>query len=256
MIVTPLKTQRISAGRISLVALLDKAITSVKDRDVLAVTSKVVSLCENNVTPIDASSLDELVKQESDLYFSEGIGKNGHHFSIAKNTLISLTGIDESNGDGNYVLWPKDPQKSANGIREYLLKRFNLKEVGVIITDSTCHPMRRGTTGISIAHSGFLAIEDYIGKPDLFGRPFKVTTADVNGGLAAAAVLLMGEGSEQTPLCLLSDLPFVTFQRRNPTHDEIKNAYIDLQDDLFEPFINAVKWQKGDSGRRNKAGKI
>ena len=33
------------------------------------------------------------------------------------------------------------------------------------------------------------------------GRPFKMSQANVAAGLAAAAVVVMGEGSEQTPLC-------------------------------------------------------
>ena len=36
-----------------------------------------------------------------------------------------MAGIDESNGDGNYVLWPKDLQNSANTIRDILLKDLN-----------------------------------------------------------------------------------------------------------------------------------
>jgi len=44
---------------------------------------------------------------------------------------------------------------------------------------------------------------------------------NVADALAAAAVLLMGEGKEQTPLAVLTDLPFVTFQDHNPSPAEL-----------------------------------
>ncbi|MGH7237527.1 MAG: coenzyme F420-0:L-glutamate ligase, partial [Candidatus Saccharimonadales bacterium] len=104
----------------------------------------------------------------------KSLNKYGYHFTIKDNTLIPMAGIDESNGDGNYVLWPKDSQKTVNEIREYLKNRFKLKTIGVVITDSTCQPLRRGTIGVCLAHSGFLALNDYRQKPDLFGRKFNV----------------------------------------------------------------------------------
>ena len=66
-----------------------------------------------------------------------------------------------------------------------------------------------------LAYSGFRALNDYVGRPDLFGRPFTVSQADVAGGLAAATVLQMGEGAEQTPIAVLTELPFVQFQDRD-----------------------------------------
>ena len=121
----------------------------------------------------------------------------------------------------------------------------------MVITDSTCHPLRRGTTGISLAHSGFYALKNYVGKPDLFGRPFSVSQANHAEGLAAAAVLAMGEGTEQTPLCIVSDLPFVNFNAENPHEDELKEINIPLKEDLFAPFLESVEWKKGKGGTAN-----
>ena len=124
-------------------------------------------------------------------------------------------------------------------------ERFKVNHVGVIITDSTCTPLRWGTTGIALAHSGFIAIHDYIGRPDLFGRPLEVSKANISGGLAAAAVVAMGEGAEQTPLCLIEDATFVVFQDSDPTDDELKSLYIPIEDDLFAPFLTSVAWERG-----------
>lgn len=250
MKVRSVKTEKILAGRHGLFKLLDKALPPLGSGDIVAITSKVVSLCENSVLPIGSINKENLVIQESDLYLPSTLSKYRHHFTITDNTLIPMAGIDESNGDGNYVLWPKDSQKSANGIRAYLSKRTGGKKIGVIITDSTCQPLRRGTSGISLAHSGFEGLINYIGSSDLFGRPLEVTQANIASGLAAAAVLAMGEGAEQTPICVISEVPFIKFQSRNPTVEELAQIYISTEEDLFASFLTAVHWQQGKRKRK------
>jgi F420-0:gamma-glutamyl ligase len=104
-------------------------------------------------------------------------------------------------------------------------------------------PLRRGTTGIYLAHSGFKALNDYIGKTDLFGRTYAVSKASVASGLAASAVVTMGEGTEQTPLCLITDVPFVQFQDRNPDQEELSELTISMADDVFSQFLTAIEWR-------------
>ena len=226
---------------------MKKYIANLSEGSIVAITSKVVSLCENRVVPLGAATKEQLVIKESDRYVG-AIGAYGFHFTITKNTLIPSAGIDESNGNDNYILWPKDAQATANEIRKYLRKHYGVKKVGVIITDSTCTPLRRGTSGICLAHSGFKAQNDYVGKPDLFGRPYNVSQSNVAGGLAASAVLIMGEGSERTPLCLIEDVSFVQFQDQDPTRQEIEQSYISADDDIFAPFLSSIAWKKGEGG--------
>jgi dihydrofolate synthase / folylpolyglutamate synthase len=245
MKVSGVRTERITAGVTGLLSLLGRVLADVEDGSVIAITSKIVSLCEGSVIPLDEIDKDQLVVRESDLYLPASLSKYRHHFTITNNTLIPMAGVDESNGDGQYVLWPKDAQATANEVRAWAGQKFGLSRIGVIITDSTCHPLRRGTNGIMLAFSGFRALNDYVGRPDLFGRPFTVSQADVAGGLAAAAVLQMGEGAEQTPIAVLSDLPFVHFQERDPTAEELASVIIGVDEDLFAPFLTSVPWQKG-----------
>jgi dihydrofolate synthase / folylpolyglutamate synthase len=252
MKVTSIRTERIAAGATELLPLLDRVIADVDDGSVIAITSKIVSLCEGSVIPLDAIAKEELVVRESDLYLPASLSKYRHHFTITNNTLIPMAGVDESNGDGQYILWPRDAQATASTVRAWARQKFGLSQIGVLITDSTCHPLRRGTNGIMLAYSGFRALNDYVGRPDLFGRPFAVSQADVAGGLAAAAVLQMGEGAEQTPIAILSDLPFVHFQDRDPTARELASVIIPLDEDLFAPFLTSVHWQKGT--RHQQAG--
>jgi dihydrofolate synthase / folylpolyglutamate synthase len=246
MIVTTIKTRKVMPNELSIHELLDESLPTIKGASIVAITSKVVSLCEGRVVPIGSVDKAELIKQESDYYLPGEVSKHGYHFTIADKTLTSLGGVDESNGAGNYVLWPRDSQKTANELRLYLKKRFGLKRIGLVITDSTFMPMRWGAVGLALGFSGFKPLRNYIGQPDLFDRPFKVSQTGVAGGLAAAAVLVMGEGPEQTPLAVIQDVGFVDFVDRNPTEEELKRFKLErYEDDLFAPFLNSLKWQKG-----------
>jgi dihydrofolate synthase / folylpolyglutamate synthase len=58
-------------------------------------------------------------------------------------------------------------------------------------------------------------------------------------------VLQMGEGAEQTPIALLTELSFVHFQDRDPTAEELATVIIPLEEDLFAPFLASVQWRTG-----------
>lgn len=246
MKITTIWTKKIIPFKDSSFDLFDKYLTAFPERSILAVTSKIVSICEGRVVKIDEKiNKVDLIKKEAEYYLPPEESKYNIVLTIKRNLLVPTAGIDESNGAGYYILWPKDLQKTANEIKGYLIKRFGLKTVGVIITDSRTTPLRLGTTGFAIAHSGFFALNSYIEKPDIFGRKLKVTKANVMDALGAAAVLAMGEGNEQTPLAIIEDLPFVKFQNRNPTKKELSEIKIDIDDDLYGPFLKSVKWRKG-----------
>lgn len=245
MLVTGIKTQKVTAGSIGLIDFLDQNIIKLEDKSIVAITSKVVAICEGRVVPIGKAEMKDLVAQESDYYLDLTLSKYGLSFTVTSGTLVPAAGIDESNGNGNYILWPANPQESANRVREHLAAKFGL-QVGVVITDSTARPLHYGTEGVCIAFSGFMPLNDYIGKPDLFGRPFKVSMANVPDGLASSAVLVMGEGTEQTPIAVIEDVSFVSFTDRNPSEAEIKSFYLKhMEDDLFAPFLKNAPWQKG-----------
>ncbi|MFZ2544643.1 MAG: coenzyme F420-0:L-glutamate ligase [Candidatus Saccharimonadales bacterium] len=248
MNITSIRTRVVTANTISLTDLLDESIESFEENSVIVITSKIISLCENAVVPMSDTNREDLIKREADLYLPKTISRYGHHFSIKYNTLIASAGIDESNGNGDYILWPRDPWNTAENVRLHLQKRFDVKNIGVVISDSTCQPLRRGTIGTSIAHSGFIALRNYIGKPDIFGRTINMTSANVTNALASAAVVMMGEGNEQTPIAVLSDLSFIDFVNRRPTPEEITDLNIPLHEDLFAPFLETAEWQQGQGG--------
>lgn len=250
MIVRAIKTNKILAGQETIFQVLDDNITSLEEASVLAITSKIVSLCEGRVVPLEGNDKGELVKREADLYLPRRLSKWNFELTITDRTLVMSAGIDQSNASGEYfVLWPKNSQRSAEQIWKYLRNKHQLKKFGVIITDSTTTPLRWGTSGVAIAYCGFEPKNSYIGQPDVFGRTLEVSQSNIAGGLATTAVLCMGEGSEQTPLALLTDVPFVNFQIRPPSKKESDEYFVtDIEEDVFQPLLKGANWKKGKRG--------
>lgn len=243
MQVTPIKTHKITKDDTDLLAVLDRYLPELSENSVVAVTSKIVAICEGSLVPIEDTDKDELVANEADLYLDPEENQYGFAITVKDNIFIASAGVDESNANGYYILWPKDPQKSANMIREHLVEKHSLHNVGVIITDSRITPLRRGVTGVSISHSGFEALRNYIDQPDIFGRPLQVTRVNVMDGLAGAVVFVMGEGIEQTPLAVITDAPGVVFQDRNPSREELDVLQIGLDEDVYAPILKRVPWK-------------
>jgi putative folate metabolism gamma-glutamate ligase len=246
MIVTAYKTPKIVVGS-DLFTTLDGCLPPLQENSVVVVTSKIISICQRRVIKNDGTvNKNDLIRRESQLYMEEeNSGKWGIILTVNNDTLIASSGIDESNGNGYFILWPKDIQKTAADIWKYLRLHYQLKHVGVIITDSHTTPLRWGVTGIGIGWCGFDPLKNYIDEPDIFGRLLHVTKASVLDGLAASAVLVMGEGKEQTPLSVIRDVPFVSFREKPPTPLEIKSLHISVTEDIFSPLVNSPLWKKG-----------
>jgi dihydrofolate synthase / folylpolyglutamate synthase len=244
MKVTAYKTHKIEPNE-NLLAILDKYLPPLEENSVVAIASKIVGICEGRVVKKTADEQkNELIKQEADAYLPSDYSPYGFIITIKNGALVASSGIDESNTNDNLSLWPADPQDSANKIREYLTKKHKRNNLGVILTDSRLTPLRWGVTGFSISHSGFLALNNYIGKSDIFGRTMRVEQSNIADSLATAAVAVMGEGDEQQPLSVITDVPFVQFQQRNPTKEELEALQIKPEDDFYAPLLTSVPWEK------------
>jgi putative folate metabolism gamma-glutamate ligase len=246
MIVTAYKTPKIVVGS-DLFATLDECLPKLSEKSIVVVTSKIISICQGRIVKNDGTAdKHDLIRREAQLYMEEENSRKwGIILTVKNDTLIASSGIDESNGNGYFILWPKDIEKTASDIWNYLRVNHHLKHMGVIITDSHTTPLRWGVTGIGIGWCGFEPLKNYINEPDIFGRLLHVTKASVLDGLAASSVLVMGEGKEQTPLSVITDVPFVTFKDRPPTPAEIKALHISVTEDIFSSLINSPLWKKG-----------
>ena len=245
MHVTPIKTNAISPLD-SLNNVFDTYLPKLKERDILVVTSKIVSICEGRVvTNDDAVDKDHLIESESDYYLDPSVSRYHVTLTIKNNMLVASSGIDESNGNGSFVLWPKNAHESADLIWQYLRTKHMLTHFGVLITDSRTVPLKWGTIGAALSWCGFVPLKNYIDEPDIYGKRLRMTKQSIIEGLAASAVLTMGEGNEQTPLAVICDVPFVEFVDHPPTKQERDDLVIDPKDDLYAPLLTSVNWKKG-----------
>ena len=248
MIIKPIKTRRFKPPKDDLFALIRESIPKgrLQEGSILVVTSKIVAIGEGRCVKID-ESIDKykLVQKEADEYLSKDKMPPGYSFvlTIKNGILIPTAGIDESNANGYYILWPKNPFASAKTIYNFVKKEYKLKKFGVIISDSHTTPLRLGTMGVALAFWGFNPLKDYRGTKDIFGRKLKVTQGNTTDSLAVAAVATMGEGKEQMPIAIIKDIPFVqfgnfNFLKKNP-------LAISRKDDIYGPLLNAMEWEKG-----------
>jgi coenzyme F420-0:L-glutamate ligase/coenzyme F420-1:gamma-L-glutamate ligase len=163
-----------------------------EDGDVVVVAQKVVSKAEGRVEEADdvvgivLREARAVRRRRGDLVIAE----TEHGFVCAS------AGVDRSNtpGDGWVVLLPKDPDASAEQLRDGLAARFGVAPA-VIVSDSFGRAWRQGTTDVAIGVAGMLPLLDLRGKADARGRTLASTVIAVADELAGAAELVMGKAS-------------------------------------------------------------
>ena len=250
MQVVALKSPIVSVGDDLWQILRQTLPEKIPEQSVVAVTSKIISLSQKRVVAIPkdeekAKLLEQkLVEQESDFYCR---GSQKYHSLIGwrDGHYAGRAGIDRSNTGGYFVLWPKDLQACVNQIWRWLRQEYQVKQVGVMMTDSHVNLGERGVIGTVLAHCGFAALNDKIGQTDLFGQPFTMTKVAVSQALAVAAVYQMGETSERTPVALLTQLRDLAWQDRIPTPAELRELKVSPEEDLFADFFRGPEWHQG-----------
>lgn len=246
MIVRAIKTRPILPPKDDLLSVIKQSVLSLNERSIIVVTSKVVSIGEGLCIKIDNSQIekDSLIKQEAELYIDKDANlAESVMLTIKDNILIPTSGIDESNANGYYILWPKKPFESAKKIYKFVKREYKLKEFGVIITDSHTTPLRTGIIGIGLAYYGFDPLRDYRGKEDIFGRKLKMSQTNIVDSLAASAVYVMGEGAEQTPIAIIEEAGDIEFTEKD--FSESNPLKISIDEDIYGPLLKSAKWQKG-----------
>jgi len=233
MIVRPIKT-RVFRENEDLFKFVTKHVKRLPQKSVLVITSKIVALAEGRTNSDTSKEMKEkLIKSES-----QWAMKTKYTWLTIKDGVVMLSaGIDTSNADGKLVLLPKDSYKVAREIRKKLREHYGVKKLGVLITDSRLYPLRSGIVGIALGYAGFKGIRDYRGTKDIFGRVIKLSQTDVADSLATAAILTMGEGSEQQPLAVIENAP-VEFTDKNPSRREL---HMDPKKDVYQPLFEKAK---------------
>ena len=231
MNIQPIRT-RVFTESEDLVQFIVQHVPVLKNGSVLAVTSKIVALAEGSVVRATSSRAKEaIIRAESEWQRQAKHGK----LTLKDGLLMWNAGVDESNAKGNIVLLPKDSFKVAEQLRRKLTKLYKVKLMGVVITDSRVMPLRAGVVGIALGYAGFKGLRDYRGKKDIFGRKLKFTQTDIADSLATAAVLVMGEGKEQCPLCVIEDAPVEFSAKVNG-----RELVVAPKDDMYRPLFAKI----------------
>jgi len=254
MNVRPIRTRVFREGD-DLVAFIRAYVPKLKNGSVLAVTSKIVALSEGRTAHVkNRKEKEALIKKESEW----ALQTHPEWWWTEKDgALLVNAGIDDSNANGKLVLLPRDSFASAQNLRSGLLSYYappppkasgghskaskdkqknKIRKLGIIITDSRISPMRAGVTGLALGYAGFRGVRDYRGKKDIFGRKLKVTMTDIADSLATAATLVMGEGAERQPLCIIEDAPVDFVERVNR-----KEVLISAKDDMYAPLFKNIR---------------
>lgn len=214
----------------NLLVFLEESLPLIREGSVIVVTSKIVALSEGRTAIIENDrTKEEWIRRESD-YTVRG---KYTWLSLKDGMVLSSAGIDESNANGKMVLLPRDSFRSAENIRKHVQKRYGVKDIGVIVTDSRSTFLRAGAMGMAIGYAGFRGLREYRGTPDIFGRMLQFERVDVADSLAASAVLTMGEGDEQQPIAVIEDAPVEYVG--HVSRDEL---LINIEEDLYRPFFS------------------
>lgn len=180
-----------------LVALIASASgDTLRDGDILVVTSKIVSKAEGRF--VTADDRDDAITAETARVVASRTSDTGHVIRIVENRLgivAAAAGVDASNTPlGTVLLLPVDPDASARALAAGLRQRLGV-HVGVIVSDTLGRAWREGQIDVAIGAGGVRVIEDLRGHADAEGRPLAVTMPCVADELASAAELVKGKAA-------------------------------------------------------------
>jgi coenzyme F420-0:L-glutamate ligase/coenzyme F420-1:gamma-L-glutamate ligase len=220
------------------------------DDDVIVVSQKIVSKAEG--LEVDISTIKPSVKARR---LSQRTGKDARLIELIlkdtrrivradgqalivqkKDGMVCVNaGVDKSNVKGRlrYARLPKNSDSSAKKIRT-TLEALSGRKLAVIVADTYSRPFRVGQVEFAIGVSGLEPIVDYRGLEDIFGYKLRYKFVGLADEVAAAAELVMGQGTERTPVAIVRGLPRL---RRVEQHGLSRKLTLGKRMDLFHKII-------------------
>lgn len=195
----------------------------IADRDVVAVSAKIVSKSEGLVillSDIEPSLEAEMLARScgSDPRWCQAVlDESAQVIRVVDGTIVAVdrrgmvaasAGVDWSNAgldEPAAVRLPPDPDASAASIRRAIRQRFDC-DVAVVITDSSDRFDRDGAVAVAIGVAGLSGIEEHERK-DLYARA-RYPREALADEIASAAAIVMGDSDEGTPVVVLSGVPY------------------------------------------------
>ncbi|WP_256841293.1 coenzyme F420-0:L-glutamate ligase [Ornithinimicrobium cryptoxanthini] len=190
-------------------ALVEAGLT-LRDGDVLAVSSKIISKAQDLRGPLE--DRETLVRQQSRRVVAERRTAHGttRIVEALAGPVMAGAGIDASNtGDRDGVLLlPTDPDLAARQLYAELLTAHAphpLPRLGIVVTDTAGRPWRDGQTDFALGACSVQVLDDLRGGVDADGRALTVTARAVADEIAAAADLVKGKAGG-VPVALVRGL--------------------------------------------------
>ena len=180
--------------------------STVRDGDVVVVTSKIVSKLEGRIVEVDPSDRERARREWAEREARRVVARRGELLiaETEQGFVCAASGVDGSNlPPDRLALLPLDPDGSAQKLRGALKARG--ADVGVVISDTFGRPWRVGQTNVAIGVAGLRPLQDMRGDKDTFGTLLESTVIAVADEVAAAAELVMGK-TEGVPVALVRGL--------------------------------------------------
>ena len=224
-----------------------------KNSDIIVVASKILALSENRIVDLRKIKPSKKAKVLARKYsmgpaFCEMIIREADKIiggvpkailTLKDNILIANGGVDQSNAPRKFaILWPKNSCAWADRIKKYIKNKFKVN-VGVIVRDSNCHPLRRGTFGVALSITGFEGVQDARDKIDLYGRKISITQENVADNLASSATIIMGETKEKMPIVIIKNAP-IKLSNKSPRY-LTKQLIMSQKECLFKDYNKSNK---------------
>ncbi len=197
--------------------------TPLQNGDILVVTQKIVSKAEGMVihlAGIEPSEFARQIAREGDRdprHMEVVLRESRRIVKMDRGVLITEThhgficanaGVDASNVGGQDLvsLLPKDPDGSAQGIRQGIRERLGL-EVAVIISDTFNRPWRMGTMNVAIGVAGINPLQDHRGVVDPYGYQLRTSVTSLGDELASSAEMVMGK-VDRVPVAIVRGVSY------------------------------------------------
>ena len=178
----------IEPGADLVAVIADAAGDTLRDGDILVVTSKIVSKAESRYRP--AAERDAAVAEETVRIVAEDETGRIRIVESRLGIIAAAAGVDASNTpEGRILLLPLDPDASARALAAGLRERTGAR-VGVLLSDTMGRAWRDGQTDCAIGAGGVIVLEDLRGSVDSAGRALAVTVPCVADEVTAAADLV------------------------------------------------------------------
>ena len=206
-----------------LAALIVQALVGdeLRDGQVVAIAHKVVSKAEGAVV-----ALAEVSPSERARALAAALGKDARAVQVVldesvevlraeRGVLVTRTrhgfvcanaGVDASNAPAadTLVLLPRDPDRSARGIRARL-RELTGRRPAVLVSDSFGRPWRHGQLDVAVGLAGMHPLDDWRGRTDAAGLQLQATWL-ANADAAAASAELARAKDSREPVVVLSGL--------------------------------------------------